>query len=64
MLIIGCDWHPRYEEIAMLDTTTGEIVRRRLEHENGKRLAWAVWMGLGWMGILPRGHFDGVHLEK
>ncbi len=36
MLIIGCDLHTRYQVIAMLDATTGEIVRRRLEHENGE----------------------------
>jgi transposase len=36
MLIIGCDLHTRYQEIAMLDTGTGERVERRLEHENGE----------------------------
>jgi hypothetical protein len=40
MLIIGCDLHTRYQEIAMLDTTTGEIVTRRLEHENGEARAF------------------------
>jgi hypothetical protein len=36
MLIIGCDFHPRYQQIAMMDTETGELVERRLEHENGE----------------------------
>ncbi len=36
MLIIGCDFHSRFQQIAMLDTQTGEIVERRLEHENGE----------------------------
>lgn len=36
MLIIGCDLHTRYQVIARLDATTGEIVTRRLEHENGE----------------------------
>jgi transposase len=36
MLIIGCDLHSRYQVIAMLDTETGEVARRRLEHENGE----------------------------
>jgi len=36
MLIIGCDFHTRYQQIAMLDDGTGEIVERRLEHENGE----------------------------
>jgi transposase len=36
MIIIGCDFHTRFQQIAMLDPTTGEIVERRLEHENGE----------------------------
>ena len=36
MIIIGCDFHTRFEQIAMLDTETGEWVERRLEHENGE----------------------------
>jgi transposase len=35
MIIIGCDFHTRFQQIAMLDPTTGEIVERRLEHETG-----------------------------
>jgi len=36
MLIIGCDFHTRYQQIAMLDTDTGELFERRLQHENGE----------------------------
>jgi len=36
MLIIGCDFHTRYQQIAMLDETTGELVERRLEHDSGE----------------------------
>jgi transposase len=36
MIIIGCDFHSRMQQIAMLDTETGELVERRLEHENGE----------------------------
>jgi len=36
MAIIGCDLHPRYQQIAMVDGGTGEIVTRRLEHEKGE----------------------------
>jgi transposase len=35
-MFIRCDLHSRFQQIAMLDTTTGEIVTRRLEHENGE----------------------------
>ena len=40
MLIIGCDFHTRYQQIAMMDTETGELVERRLEHENGEARAF------------------------
>ncbi|MGC2221787.1 MAG: IS110 family transposase [Methylocella sp.] len=36
MIIIGCDFHTRYQQIAMLDDTTGELVERHLEHESGE----------------------------
>jgi transposase len=36
MIIIGCDLHTRFQQIAMLDTATGEIVERRLEHQTGE----------------------------
>ena len=36
MLIIGCDFHSRFQQIAMLDSQTGEVMERRLEHENGE----------------------------
>jgi transposase len=32
MLIIGCDYHPSFQQIAMLDTETGELQERRLKH--------------------------------
>jgi transposase len=36
MMIIGCDFHTRYQQIAMMDDSTGELVERRLDHENGE----------------------------
>ncbi|MGC2416705.1 MAG: transposase, partial [Candidatus Acidiferrales bacterium] len=36
MKIIGCDFHTRQQQIAMLDTETGELVERQLQHENGE----------------------------
>jgi len=35
MIIVGCDFHTRFQQIAMLEPTTGELVECRLEHENG-----------------------------
>jgi hypothetical protein len=42
MSIIGCDLHTRYQIIAMLEVEAGEIVTRRLEHENGAARALSV----------------------
>jgi transposase len=36
MKIIGCDYHPSYQQIAMVDTETGELLEGRLEHEHGE----------------------------
>ncbi len=32
MLIIGCDYHPGFQQIAWVDTETGESGERRLTH--------------------------------
>ena len=32
MLIIGCDYHPGFQQIAFVDTETGECGERRLSH--------------------------------
>jgi len=36
MIIIGCDFHTRYQQIALVDDSTGELSERRLDHENGE----------------------------
>ena len=32
MIIIGCDYHPSFQQIAFVDTDTGEFQERRLAH--------------------------------
>ena len=32
MIIIGADYHPGFQQIAFVDTETGEFQERRLEH--------------------------------
>jgi hypothetical protein len=57
MKIVGCDLHTRYQQIAMLDAETGELVERRLEHESGE--ARAFYAGLAApvrVGIEATGH--------
>ena len=43
MKIVGCDLHTRYQQVAMLDAETGELVERRLDtraekHERSTQL--------------------------
>ena len=40
MKIVGCDLHTRYQQIAMLEQETGELIERRLEHESGEARAF------------------------
>jgi len=36
MKIIGCDFHPGFQQIAMLEQESGQRVRRKLEHASGE----------------------------
>jgi hypothetical protein len=57
MKIVGCDLHTRYQQVAMLDQETGELIERRLEHESGE--ARAFYAGLSSpvrVGIEATGH--------
>jgi len=36
MQIVGCDFHPGFQQIAVLDTSTGEIEQRKLVHGHGE----------------------------
>ena len=36
MHLIGCDFHTRFQQIAMMDCQTGEIIERRLDHQAGE----------------------------
>src|SRR5229473_1838636 len=41
MLIIGCDFHTRFQQIAMAEDSTGELLlERRLDHESGEAHAF------------------------
>jgi len=33
MIIIGCDFHTRYQQIAMMDEATGELIERRRKRQ-------------------------------
>ena len=36
MHLIGCDFHTRFQQIAMVDSVTGKILNRRLGHGTGE----------------------------
>ena len=56
MIIIGCDFHPSWQQIASLDTETGEIEEWKLMHASGEAkqfyqgLSGSVRVGLESMG--------------
>jgi transposase len=57
MKIVGCDVHTRYQQIAMLDDETGELVERRLEHANGEaKQFYSKLTGAVRVGIEATGH--------
>ena len=51
MLIIGCDYHPSFQQIAFVDTDTGKLQERRLEH---REEAEKFYRGLGVQGMKVR----------
>jgi len=59
MRIIGCDLHARQQALAMLDTTTGEVVNLFLMHEGNQvrefysRLPRPVVVGIEAGGSMP-----------
>jgi transposase len=46
MKIIGCDFHPGYQQIAMLDKNTGEVTEKRLSHSEEGKEARKFYLGL------------------
>ena len=46
MKIIGCDFHPGYQQIAMVDKETGEVIEKRLSHSQQGEEAKKFYTGL------------------
>lgn len=36
MIIVGCDFHPGWQQVAIFDSSTGEIVNRKVGNSNGE----------------------------
>ena len=57
MFIIGCDLHSRFQQIALLDTASGGMATKALEHENGEaKKFYAGLKGKALVGIEATGY--------
>ena len=57
MLIIGCDYHPGFQQIAWVDTETGEVDERRLMHrEEAEQFCRTLKTGKVRIGMEASGH--------
>src|SRR5258707_1304730 len=56
MKYIGCDFHPSFQVIAMLDKETGELVERRLLHTEVARVFYEGLQGPVLVGIEASGN--------
>jgi transposase len=36
MIIVGCDFHPGWQQVAIFDASTGEVAERKLVHGDGE----------------------------
>jgi hypothetical protein len=58
MLIVACSFHTRFQQTAMVDTTTGAISERRLEHASGEsRAFYTAPSGPAGVGMKATSHF-------
>src|SRR5713101_8080084 len=56
MKYIGCDFHPSFQQIAMLDQETGEVVERRLLHTEEARAFYEGLQGPVLVGVEASGN--------
>ena len=58
MMIIGCDFHPRFQQIAFVDTETGECGESRLNHpEEAERFYCSLLGKQVQIGVEATGNF-------
>ena len=58
MLIIGCDFHPGFQQIAIFDNRTGEIEEKRLQHRAEAEQFYRSLAGQGVLvGMEACGHY-------
>ena len=59
MIVIGCDYHPSFQQIAFVDTETGELQERRLQHREEAEKFYRDLAAQGWkvrVGMEASGH--------
>jgi transposase len=57
MMIIGCDFHPSWQQIAWLESETGETGERKLVHASGDARAFYEQLGApAWIGMEATGN--------
>ena len=56
MKYIGCDFHPSFQQVAMVNTETGEIVERRLLHSEEARAFYEGLQGPVVVGVEASGN--------
>ena len=64
MMIIGCDYHPGFQQIAFVDPETGELQERRLEHREEAKKFYRDLAAQGIkvrMGMEASGHRAGLN---
>src|SRR5256886_14647918 len=57
MLIIGCDFHPGFQQVAIFDNRTGEIQERRLLHREEAEQFYRSLSGPVRVGMEACGHY-------
>ena len=58
MLIIGCDFHPGFQQVAIFDNRTGEMEERRLRHREEAEQFYRSLMGqVARVGMEACGHY-------
>ena len=64
MKIVGCDFHPGYQQIAVLDTETGEVWEKKLSHGNGEASKfYRALQGAALIGMEATGNARWFELE-
>ena len=57
MLIIGCDFHPGFQQVAIFDKRTGEVEEKRLQHREEAERFYRALPGPARVGMEACGHY-------